>query len=312
VGALGPLSVEAALYQWAVVDHSAAELRPLIPSRRHYDPEHSILLLDLAAGAPAPVLPRDGSAESLSAVRGLLASAMAAYHRLVPGPTTELGRLLPRTAPWVFDLARPVPAMLRELSPAQLSVIEALQHRPEAAATLEQLRERWRPERLIHGDFKWTNLLVRQDAGGWPTGILLLDWEMAQLGDPAWDVGAVLHAFLTEAVLTLEPAGQEGAEGAARHLGAAARELGPLHRDFWSRYAAAAELTGQEAAAMLERLPAQVAARLLKTAFEWSQGEARMPRRAAAILQLGINMLANPGVAVKVVLGFGARPETPV
>ena len=34
--------------------------------------------------------------------------------------------------------------------------------------------------------------------------MLLLDWEMAQLGDPAWDVGAALHAFITEAVLGLE------------------------------------------------------------------------------------------------------------
>ncbi len=278
----------------------------MLPRRRHWDPVRSVLVLELATDtADPPVLEQDASPEVLAAVRALVALALAECHRL-PVDATPLAARLPRAAPWVCDLARPAPASLRELAPAQLRVIQALQSEQRAVAALDRLRDEWRPSRLVHGDFKWSNLLVRRDGEGPPTGVLLLDWEMAQLGDPAWDVGAVLHAFITEAVLEPEPAPGAGAETAARLLGEAARQVRSAHRDFWNHYRAAARLTDAEASALRDRLPAHVAARLLKTAFEWSQAEAKLPRRAAAILQLGINMLGSPGAAAEVVLGLGA------
>ena len=139
------------------------------------------------------------------------------------------------------------------------------------------------------------------------SGLLLLDWEMAQLGDPAWDVGAVLHAFIAEAVLGLELTEGTSPEAAAGLLGTLLPRLFPAHRDFWSGYLAAARLTDAEAEALLHRLTPHIAARLLKSAYEWSQAEVRMPRSAAAILQLGINMLLRPDAAREVVLGLGAR-----
>jgi Ser/Thr protein kinase RdoA (MazF antagonist) len=263
-------------------------------------------VLELAIDtADPPVLEPDASAEILAAVRGLVASALAECHRLQVD-ATPLAARLPRAAPWVFDLPRPAPASLRELAPAQLSVIQALQSEPRAVTALGRLRDQWRRSRLVHGDFKWSNVLVRQDGAGPPLGVLLLDWEMAQLGDPAWDIGAVLHAFITEAVLEPEPAPGTGPDAAARLLGEAAGRVRSAHRDFWNRYRAAARLTDADANALLGRLPAHVAARLLKTAFEWSQAEAKLPRRAAAILQLGINMLLDPRAAGEVVLGLGS------
>jgi thiamine kinase-like enzyme len=209
----------------------------------------------------------------------------------------------------VFDLARPEPASLRELAPAQLSVIQALQSQPAVVAALDRLRDGWLPTRLIHGDFKWNNVLVQQDSGGIPARVLLLDWELAQLGDPAWDVGAALHAFIAEAVLGLELTDGTSPEAAAGLLGSVISRLLPAHRDFWRSYLEAARRTDPEAGAILDRLPGHVATRLIKSAYEWSQAELRMPRSAAAILQLGINMLLSPDTAREVVLGLGAaRP----
>lgn len=49
---------------------------------------------------------------------------------------------------------------------------------------------------LIHNDFKYDNVLLDPDA---PTRILaVLDWEMATLGDPAYDLGTTL-AYWSEA-----------------------------------------------------------------------------------------------------------------
>jgi hypothetical protein len=308
IGADGPLAVEAALYDWVATDARAAALRPVFPHRRNYDPERSILVLDLVTEAAHPhVLEDEASPDYLAAARRLVATALAECHGLPVPRDIGIGVELPDMAPWVFDLARPAPASLRELAPAQLSVILAIQSQPGAVAALDRLRDEWRPTRLVHGDFKWSNVLVHEDSAGIPDGLLLLDWEMAQLGDPAWDVGAVLHAFIAEAVLGLELTDGTSPEAAAGLLGTLLPRLLPAHHDFWSGYLAAARLTDVEAEALLHRLTPHVAARLLKSAYEWSQAEVRMPRSAAAILQLGINMLLSPGAAREVVLGLGAR-----
>ena len=312
IGTRGPLAVEASLYHWVATAPEAADLRPVFPRRRHYDPERSILVLDLAAEAVHPhVLEDEAPPDYLAACRRLVATALAECHGLTARPPSMGEAALPAAAPWVFDLARPAPAGLRELAPAQLSVIQALQSQPGAVAALDRMRDQWRPTRLIHADFKWSNVLVQPDGAGIPVRVLLLDWEMGQLGDPAWDVGAVLHSFITEAVLALEPAGGTGPEAAAGLLGAVIPRQQPAHRDFWSRYLAAARLPEAEAGALLGRLPGHVAARLHKSAYEWSQAEVRMPRSAAAILQLGINMLLSPGAAREVVLGLGERSSVP-
>lgn len=307
IGANGPLAVEASLYDWVAREATATALRPVFPHRRHYDSERSILVLDHVEAAHPHVLEGQASPDCLAAARRLVASALAECHGLPVPRDIGIGVALPDAAPWVFDLARPAPASLRELAPAQLSVIQALQTQSGAMAALDRLRDEWQPTRLVHGDFKWSNVLVEQDSAGIPVALLLLDWEMAQLGDPAWDVGAVLHAFIAEAVLGLELTDGTSPEAAAGLLGTLLPSLLPAHRDFWSGYLAATRLTDAEAEALLHRLAPHVAARLLKSAYEWSQAEVRMPRSAAAILQLGINMLLRPDAAREVVLGLGVR-----
>ena len=308
IGAAGPLAVEAALYDWVAADARATALRRVFPHRRHYDPERSILVLDLVTDASHPhVLEDEASTDYLAASRRLVATALAECHGLPIPRDIGAGVSLPDAAPWVFDLARPAPASLRELAPAQLSVIQAVQSQPGAMAALDRLRDEWRPTRLVHGDFKWSNVLVEQDGAGIPARVLLLDWEMAQLGDPAWDVGAVMHAFIAEAVLGLELTDGTSPDAAAGLLGTLLPRLLPAHRDFWSAYLAVARLTDTEVESLLDRLTPHVAARLLKSAYEWSQAEVRMPRSAAAILQLAINMLLRPDAARSVVLGLGAR-----
>jgi aminoglycoside phosphotransferase (APT) family kinase protein len=312
IGTNGPLAVEASLYDWVATNAGAAELRSIFPRRRHYDPERSILVLDLVAGAAHPALLQDdASPDHLAALRRLVATALAQCHGLPIRLDAAIGTELAEAAPWVFNLARPAPASLRELAPAQLSVIQAIQSQPDALIALDRLRNEWRPTRLIHGDFKWNNVLLQQDNAGIPIRVLLLDWELAQVGDPAWDVGAALHAFLTEAILKLELTDGTRPEVAAELLGAVIPKLHSAHRDFWAGYLAAACLTDAEANTLLSRLSGHVATRLLKSAYEWSQAEARMPRSAAAILQLGINMLVRPDAARELVLGLDGNGSVP-
>lgn len=65
---------------------------------------------------------------------------------------------------------------------------------------------------LIHGDFKWDNLVL--DPGCFTRVIGVLDWEMATIGDPLMDLGTVLSYWIeqgdppfgrVECFLTREP-----------------------------------------------------------------------------------------------------------
>jgi hypothetical protein len=313
IGADGPLALEAALYHWVATDAAAAGVRRIFPRRRHYDPERSILVLDLVTGAsPLPPAEDQGSPHHPAAWHPLVATALAECHALASRLGAGMRTRLPEAAPWVFDLARPAPASLRELAPAQVDVIRAVQSHPGVLAALDRLRHEWRPTGLIHGDYKWNNVLLQCDGAGVPAGVVLLDWELAQLGDPAWDIGGALHALITEAVLEMELTDGTGPDAAAARLGAVIPGLHAAHREFWTSYLASARLTDPEASALLDRLPGHVATRLLKSAYEWSQAEAVMPRSAAAILQLGINMLLSPDAALEVVLGLGGRGSVAV
>lgn len=58
-----------------------------------------------------------------------------------------------------------------------------------AVGALWEARTRWRPLCLVHGDLKHDNVLVRTDTA--QNRIVLLDWEMARVGDPAWDLAGL-------------------------------------------------------------------------------------------------------------------------
>lgn len=134
--------------------------------------------LDLAALAPA-VMPR-----------------LAAMHRAT-ARLAHAGAL-----PAAFD--GPLPWALRLFDgdgPAELwrhpmlaAVLADAGRRPALVAGVRRARGAWRPVALVHGDLKHDNLLVG------PAGATVIDWEMARVGDPAWDLaGLMLRPLLDPA-----------------------------------------------------------------------------------------------------------------
>ena len=307
IGVPGPLGIEAALYHWAA---SSGLLRDLCPRWVHHDSTESILILELESAAVSfHELTTDHGPDRYSQAIRLLAGALAATHQIPLATLEAIPGVLPDSPPWVMDIGRPAPGSLRGYSPAQLKVLQGIQRHEGAMDALQQLRESWRSECLIHGDIKWNNLLLRVPGGGRPDSVLILDWELAQLGDPAWDVGAGFHALLTEAILGLDLGEAISPSEAVVQMSATIPGLHQAHHVFWQEYRAVAGLDDQAAVRMLDRLPRMTALRLIKSAYEWAQAELVMPRRAAGVLQLGLNMLCHPAAALGTVLGL--REGTP-
>ena len=98
-------------------------------------------------------------------------------------------------APWVMTIHRPTPQFLASQSPANSELIRMLQTQNGCALDLIRLHADWRVETVIHGDIRPDNVLVRKARGELPWEVRIIDWEMVQLGEPAWDLAGACKAF---------------------------------------------------------------------------------------------------------------------
>src|SRR5690242_17312772 len=58
---------------------------------------------------------------------------------------------------------------------------------------LRKLRAMWTQHCLIHGDFKFDNIMVCVQSGHKKLGdVKFIDWELSGWGDPLWDVGSLV------------------------------------------------------------------------------------------------------------------------
>lgn len=109
----------------------------------------------------------------------------------------RLGRMLAALHAGTPDVAA-LPARLRDYSLFEQQRVDpyyrtVMRRRPDLAGPVAGYIDRMRERRrcLVHGDWSPKNVL----AG--PSGVWVVDWEVAQAGDPAFDVAFMLtHLFL--------------------------------------------------------------------------------------------------------------------
>jgi Ser/Thr protein kinase RdoA (MazF antagonist) len=268
-----------------------------LPIMLHFDDERCLLVLELLAGARSvhELSVRSGR---VSAGYGRLAGrVLGLTHRRAAPP--ELG---PPRVPATLHLHRPHVGLLRDISRANLRLLEAVQSDAAFTAALDELGRRWRPLGLVHGDAKWDNMVVR--AGPGPAPFLLVDWELAGAGDPRWDVGTVLSTFLSAWVMSVPMAADADLGRMLRRAWFPLARSHPAVRRFWLSYAQTAGLSGAQARAFRDGAVAYCGGRLVQTAYEYLQLAAHPTANAICLVQLAANILRAPDRAAQVLLGL--------
>jgi len=201
-------------------------------------------------------------------------------------PTFASHRDRPHT-PWVLDLGRPLPpSMLRETTPASLEVLRAVRASTALQSTLDELREGWRRESLIHQDLRWENCLV--DPRGRRFRVRVIDWEQASLGDPAWDVGAFFGESLR-----------------AWLFGARERELVlSASACFWNGYASFGRRSAKSDEETLLRAVRFAGAWLLARVFERAETLESLDAPSVQSLRTASSLLTRPERACEVLFGL--------
>ncbi|NKK01193.1 phosphotransferase [Rhizobium leguminosarum bv. viciae] len=197
--------------------------------------------------------------------------------------------------PPILALNNPHASLLGNLSPANMQLIEAIQSDHELSAGMDRLRADWRLTSMIHGDAKWDNMVVA------PGAFVLVDWELATIGDPRWDVGTVFSSFFSAWIASTPMAFGAGGDLMMRESQLSIDKLRPTARMFWLSYKGVSELGSLNF--FRDEAMAYCAGRLIQTAFEYMQDAARLTANAIYMIQMAANILRDPRRVAELLLG---------
>ena len=264
-----------------------------LPALLLYEPSGPLLVLELlpahrtlaehARSLPPPHFPIATYRE--------LGRRLAGLHAALRPDGDEA--LAPVSLPWVSRAHEPSPSALRVLSPASLAALEILQGSAAIREGLGRLEALWTPCTLIHGDLRADNVLVGGGTGG-GEDIRLVDWELSQAGDPAWDLAAVLSSLV---VLWLGgfPSSDQGAGDPAEAAAVPWAVFQAAGLALWQGYRAHEHY--EPAPGMAARVATFAAARIVQSVLELAARRAELPELAVLLLQVSENVFADPARA---------------
>jgi hypothetical protein len=305
--AIATLQCEATCYRLA---HDTRELSPLaalMPQFHIFDRERQILVIELIPGSESIAEYHRRLGRFPAQVGSRLGELLGSYHRdaaALPADHPQAA-VFARKIPWVLSLHQLHASSLGTLSGANARLLDIVHSHPGFRDRLDRLHGEWRPDRLVHGDIKWENCLISNghDTSAGPT-LKLVDWEVADLGDATWDVGAIFQSYLVAwiASMPLSPAAPPA------QLIARARypleDMRPAIQAFWRSYVATRGLNREEERPLLERSVEYAAARMIQTAYEWMHESATMTTNNLCFLQVSLNVLTSPVDAARDLLAL--------
>jgi len=300
--AIATLRCEAWCYRLVQSDPVFSALAPLVPDFWHYDARSHVLVVEWVTRSENLRLHLQRLGRISSEVAEQLGTAIGQYHAgvAVPSSTAPQTDIFPRRTPWILSFHTHQHLSGPDTSGAVIQLHSILQQYPEFARRIDELRSAWQTNCLIHGDLKWDNCLVYpRDAQESQLRFKIVDWELADIGDACWDLGAILQAFLSSWIFSMPDTGLVPATLLVERAQYQLDDMQPVIAAFWLGYTAGRQIDDLSARALLERSMRYGAARMVQTAFELSVHRQQLTSSAVRLLQLSNNILASPLDAVE-------------
>jgi hypothetical protein len=298
--AVAMLQCEAACYFLARNDPDFNALAPLIPELYDFDPDRQTLTTAFISDGEDlwEHLLRTGRIST--EIASELGRCFGKFHceseiRLLNSPHCSV---FPKQIPWILSSERRNSHPFKELSPATSQLFDHVDESTRLPVALEELRNQWRVSTLMHGDMRLENCILVQTPGNKP-GLKIVDWELADLGDPGWDVGSILQAFLSAHIISLPPL-EVKLNLSALLLHPAVTNLQPTIKSFWEAYER--ELHSSKNSNSLDRCLSYGAARMVQSAYEYMQFSQHLSRNALHLVEVSSDILTKPTSAAEQLL----------
>jgi len=293
---MSPLSQDTLIAEGEFYLAHGTERSPLagvLARLRHFDRSVPVIVLELLSHHRSlrEICLTSGVIDfPISAYRSA-ARALADVHGLAPASMSNRIASVVRPVEWIAGLRRPEPRILTSISNAGLGVLEIVQASASIDRGIAGLEEMWRPEALVHGDVRADNLLVDLRPDGEPD-VRIIDWELWQVGDPAWDVAGLLEAAVTLVIGSpaLADTGPDVLTGTANGISV----IQVTCRGIWNSYATARGLSPADRQDMTPRVVTYCAARIIQSVAELTARADAIPGAALVLLQVAENIFAEP------------------
>ena len=292
---------EAAFYAFCQQQPMATPMARILPRLVYFDAEEYVLILDLLQNAlPLWQFYNSHGADNFPfGISRELGRTLGVLHKTFRLQTSLRDPHLPwshSSVPWILSVHKPGPDMLAILSPANYQTLRILQTQDGLCKQIDGVRRLWTPDTIIHNDIKGDNILVlpttTESVGD--AEIRMVDWEMVQIGDAAWDFAGALHDFVLVWMASLPVALEVTVDEAISRAHYPWGTVQTAIRALWQGYRRWAELTDLEADAFLLRAVRFSAARLIQAAYEMSHHADRLTTQAVLLLQISANLLDEP------------------
>lgn len=310
VGEEGAATIANEAYVYELVGRRAPDtLSRHLPRLHRYDADSRMLVVEFLHDAENL---RDHHLRTGRFAVGVatdLGLALAELHRL-PVPEQDAPPAITRKPAWILSLNEPEFDFVCDISGANLQLVRIIQQFEAFGDLLKALREDWRAVALIHGDVKWDNCLLLAKDTPRPR-LRIVDWELARLGDPSWDVGSVFNDYLIFWLLSIPITGETPPDRVIELARYPLERMQPAMRAFWRSYSTAMSFGPSEEETQLVRAVGFAAARIVQTAFEQMQFAGQLSGNAVCFLQLALNMLQRRHEAMAQLLGIPLRWAAP-
>ncbi len=304
--ALRTLRAEAQCYELIAKHECFADVAEIAPHFHSYDQRRAVLTTELLDAAETITEHHFRNNSFPVEAADQLGRAFGNYHRKATmNPPANHDGIFPRRTAWALSLHEMNFAMAPNLSGGIHQMLSMIRQFPQFGTALEKLKTEWRFDTLIHGDIKWENCVVCPGSNG-DLRLKIVDWEMADWGDSCWDLAAIFSAYLSFWVQSLPMDGLANLGALVAQARFPIEKTHPAIRAFWGAYTDCRAVSGQEAQDLLRRTVQYTGARNLQTAFEFLQLSPQANASTILLLQLSMNILAEPEDASRELLGIEA------
>jgi Phosphotransferase enzyme family len=287
------LQTEATCYWLANNEAQYSSLKDFMPTYHSFDYNNNILIIGFERGKITLNDYYDRTRKMPIAVAQRIGSILNAYHGHVSELLTNSSsaRFFKKGRPWVFSIASNQNRLPSPQTP-EGQIFTLINSNPKYKELIAVHENTWENKSLVHSDIKFTNFLIDHSNDDTPN-IKLVDWELADIGDPCWDVASVLQAYLN--LWLIQEMNKDQQYGFSLPL------VQESIAAFWKAYS---EDQVTDTNRILNKALAFCALKMIHTCLETTPGSPSLGLYGAKLLQLSFNILDNPDGARSSLLGI--------
>ena len=280
-----------------IVPRLSSELQAQIPRAILIDDIQAALAIEFVPAAMTVLQILQTLPPQVEKMGRRLGDFLGRFHRASTAfPLQQWQDWLSDDPPWALKLQRPTASSFRLISPGSYQCLKSLQNRGALCAAMQWARESWRSDCIIHADIKSDNLLFSfADNGATRAtdGLTVVDWELVQIGDPAWDIAGFFHDIFLDWIFSFPMTASPRLE---QLIPLASRPLAthrPAVIGFLEAYAAATGIA--LSSDLFERAFILTGARLVQFAVEYAQHQSETLYYCEIALQVAERAMCLPG-----------------